>query len=112
MTHADTDNLEVSIADLSDAREQGAYVLDVRRDEEYTEAHVPGAVHIALDQLADRWGEVPKDQRVYVICASGHRSLVAAKALAEAGVDAVSVAGGTKAWLAEGRPAATGTTPG
>jgi rhodanese-related sulfurtransferase len=45
---------------------------------------------------------------VYVICASGVRSLSAADFLHSTGVDAWSVAGGTKRWLAEGRPVVAG----
>ena len=46
--------------------------------------------------------------QVYVICASGGRSMAAAAALNNAGWDTLSVAGGTKAWVAEGRPFTTG----
>ncbi|MGH9281335.1 MAG: rhodanese-like domain-containing protein, partial [Acidimicrobiales bacterium] len=50
----------------------------------------------------------PTGQKVYLICATGNRSLVAAEALNRAGWDTVSVAGGTKAWVDEGRPYETG----
>ena len=112
MSDAEPDVVEITTTDLAEARTAGAYLLDVRRDDEYTAGHVPGAVHIPLDQLPERWGEVPNDRRVHVICAVGARSLAAAKALAGAGLDAVNVAGGTKAWVAEGRPTAVGSEPG
>src|SRR2546429_7899787 len=98
------DELEVTTADLATARERGAEVLDVRTDEEWASGHVPGARHIPLDELSERSEELPTDARIYVICAGGGRSMAAAKALAGAGFDAVSVAGGTKQWIEEGRP--------
>ncbi len=95
---------EVTTDDLAAAVEVGAVVLDVRTPEEWAGGRVPGAVHIPLDELSARWEELPGDQRIYVVCAAGGRSLRAATALAGAGVDAVSVAGGTKQWAEEGRP--------
>ncbi|MBA3654781.1 MAG: rhodanese-like domain-containing protein [Actinobacteria bacterium] len=95
---------EVTTDDLAAAQGAGAGVLDVRTDEEWASGHVPGARHIPLDDLPARWEELPRDGRIYVICAAGGRSMRAATALIEAGLDAVSVAGGTKQWIDEGRP--------
>lgn len=95
---------EVTIDQLADALKDNAFILDVRRDEEYAEAHVPGVVHIPMDQLDARLDEIPKDQMIWVICAVGGRSLRVANALVQAGYDAVSVAGGTNQWVDEGRP--------
>lgn len=103
---------EVSIDELADALEGGAFALDVRMADEYLEVHVPGAVLVPLPELGGRTDEVPRDQRVYVVCAGGGRSLAAAEALNNAGWDTVSVAGGTKAWVAAGRPTISGPDPG
>ena len=99
---------EVGTEELADALESGASLVDVRMPEEYVQAHVPGAVLIPLPELRWRASEVPKGERVYLICASGSRSLAAAEALNRAGWDTVSVVGGTKAWAEEGRPIDTG----
>ena len=99
---------EVSSDELALALESGALLVDVRMPDEYAVVHVPEAVLIPLPELAVRAHEVAKDQRVYVICASGARSLAAADALNRAGWDAVSVAGGTKGWASEGRPVTRG----
>lgn len=95
---------EVGFDELAQALASGGFVVDVRTPEEYDEFRVPGAVPIPLAELGQRAQEVPKDRRVYVICASGGRSLAAAQALNNAGWQAVSVAGGTKGWASEGRP--------
>lgn len=94
---------EVSAASVPD----GAWLLDVREDDEWTAGHVPGARHIPLGQLGARTAEVPHDEVVYVICRSGGRSGRAAEALAGAGWDAVNVAGGMQDWAAAGRPMTT-----
>jgi thioredoxin 1 len=104
-------DLEVDTATLAKALDEGAVLVDVRTSEEYVEAHVPGARLVPLDQLGTRLHEIPKDQRVYVICAIGGRSYSAAEALSRAGWDAVSVVGGTKQWAEEGRPVAAGFDP-
>lgn len=95
---------EVSIDDLADAINHGAYVLDVREQEEYDEAHVPGVVLIPLGELEQRINEVEDGSRVFVICRSGARSLKGADILEANGIDAVSVAGGTMGWIDSGRP--------
>ena len=79
-------------------------MVDVRERDEYEKAHVPGVRLIPMSELQERWQEIPTDQRVYVICQAGGRSLTAATALRQAGVDAVSVAGGTGRWEAGGPP--------
>lgn len=85
----------------------GAYLLDVREDDEWNAGHAPDAVHIPLGTLGERAGEVPKDQKVYVVCRAGGRSAQAAQALNQAGWDAVNVAGGMQDWAAAERPMTT-----
>jgi rhodanese-related sulfurtransferase len=84
-----------------------AWLLDVREDDEWAAGHAPGARHIPLGQLGARSDEVPADELIYVICRSGGRSARAAQALAQAGWQAVNVAGGMQEWAAAGRPMVT-----
>ena len=86
---------------------EGAWLLDVREDDEWAAGYAPGARHIPLGQLGARVAEIPQDQAVYVICRSGVRSARAAQALAQAGWEAVNVAGGMQHWAAAGRPMAS-----
>lgn len=99
---------EVGFDELARALESGALLVDVRMPDEYAVVHVPEARLIPLPELATRAQEVAKDRRVYMICASGGRSLLAAEALNKAGWDAVSVAGGTKGWASDGRAVSRG----
>ncbi|MEU0077598.1 rhodanese-like domain-containing protein [Micromonospora tulbaghiae] len=99
---------EVNLTDFAAAHADGAVVVDVREPFEYVEGHVPGARSVPLGQLAAVAGELPRSRPVYVICASGGRSLSAAQFLTRAGIDARSVAGGTGGWARSGRAVVTG----
>jgi rhodanese-related sulfurtransferase len=95
---------EIDVVELAALREGEVPLIDVREDDEYAEARVPGAVHIPLGDVAGRVEEVPTDTTVYVICGSGPRSAKAVEHYRSLGIDAVNVAGGTRAWIAEGFP--------
>jgi len=99
---------EVDQAAFTTAHRDGATVIDVREPFEYLGGHVPGAALIPMGQLPSRVADLPRDVPVYVICASGNRSLAAAHFLASAGVDAWSVAGGTGEWARAGHPIVRG----
>jgi rhodanese-related sulfurtransferase len=103
---------EVDVEELEARKIAGAVVFDVREPDEYENAHVPGAVLVPLATVPDRLADFPTGDAVYLICASGNRSRRAAQFLRAKGVDAVNVAGGTKAWLAAGKPHARGVAPG
>ncbi|WP_149182540.1 rhodanese-like domain-containing protein [Streptomyces sp. TRM49041] len=106
---------EVDLKTFAAAWAAGALVLDVREPAEYRAGHVPGARLTPLSApatLADPALRLPTDRPVYVICASGNRSRWAADQLTALGVDARSVAEGTKGWISAGRRVATGLTPG
>lgn len=107
----ETNALEVDLDTFAAAHAAGAVVLDVRNPDEYEEGHVPGAVLIPLGELGGRQDDIPDGDPVYVICALGGRSLQATKAMVDAGYPAVSVAGGTKGWIEQGRTVVTGTKP-
>lgn len=103
--------IEVDLATFEVAYDRGAVVVDVRRPDEYESGHIPGAVHVPLEDLASRLEDVPAGDPVYVVCAVGGRSLMAAGALAGAGYNAVSVAGGTIGWVERGGQVVAGPSP-
>lgn len=39
-------------------------IIDVRTDDEYAAGHIPGALHLPGDQLAQRLAEIPRDRPV------------------------------------------------
>ncbi|KND33134.1 rhodanese-like domain-containing protein [Streptomyces acidiscabies] len=82
-------------------------VVDVRTPGEYAGGHVPGALNIPLDHLAETLPdlrEAASSGALLIVCASGNRSSQACDLLAEHGIPAVNLAGGTTAWVAQGHP--------
>lgn len=78
-------------------------VIDVREQHEWDDAHVPHAVHIPMGEIPARYSEIPDGAAI--ICASGGRSGQVVQYLEQAlGIVTLNVAGGTKAWIAEGLP--------
>ena len=86
-------------------------VLDVRRNLEWAESHIDGAVHIPLHELLARLGEVPEGE-VWVHCRSGYRSSVAASILDAAGRTVVAVDDEFDHAAGAGLPLASGAAAG
>ena len=85
----------------------GPLIIDVRETAEWDQGHLPGAVHIPRGFLESRVaGTAPdSDQEILVSCASGQRSLLAAKTLADMGFTNVSsLAGGFARWKQNNHP--------
>jgi rhodanese-related sulfurtransferase len=99
---------EIDVDELATQRAAGARVFDVREPDEYEAGHVPGAVPVPLATVPDQVGLFPSDGPVYVICAAGGRSMRACEFLRAQGVDAINIAGGTRAWITAGHAVATG----
>jgi rhodanese-related sulfurtransferase len=92
----------ISPSEAADRVAEGWMLLDVRTDDEWAEARIPGAVHIAMDQLTSRLDEVA--DRVVCVCAVGARSARVAQFLNAQGYEAVNLDGGIYAWAGDGRP--------
>ncbi|MDO9063193.1 MAG: FAD-dependent oxidoreductase [Microbacterium sp.] len=74
-----------------------ALVLDVRSRQEFATGRLPDAVNIPHTELRERLTEVTAaagDRPVRVLCASGVRSAIAHRVLAQAGFDSASLSGG------------------
>ena len=95
----------ISVSDAYSRYQNGAFVLDVRTQEEWNEFHAPNTTLIPLDQLASRLNEVPRDRQVVVVCRSGNRSQQGRDILLNAGFEQVtSMTGGLNEWRASGYP--------
>lgn len=82
-----------------------ATIIDVRGPGERQAAHIPGSVHIPLDQLADRIDRIPEDGKVIFQCHSGARSAQACAYLGQHGHEqAYNLDGGIVAWHRSGLP--------
>jgi rhodanese-related sulfurtransferase len=95
---------EISVDQAYSLYQDGAFVVDVRTQEEWDEYHLPNVPLIPLDELPNRLNELPKDEEILVICRSGNRSQEGRDILLAAGYNASSIAGGIKEWDAKGYP--------
>jgi rhodanese-related sulfurtransferase/DNA-binding transcriptional ArsR family regulator len=90
------------------ARSRRVTVLDVRPREEYAGGHIPGAVSIPLDELADRLHELPDSRQIVAYCRGAYCVLAhdAVRLLTTHGRNAVRLADGMLEWRLAGHPVA------
>ena len=99
----------LSAAQTREAVDKGASVLDVRRPEEYGEAHIPGAIHVWIEspQFANRVGLfVPAAAPVVLVVSSPTDLDRAVQGLGRIGLDAIagSLQWGMSEWKSQGQP--------
>ncbi len=88
---------EVSARDLDAMK--GMTLIDVRIDKEYRQGHIPGSIHIPLEEVGARAKKLRKDKEIVVYCQSGNRSIWAIKRLMGMGFTNLShLKGGYHAW--------------
>jgi rhodanese-related sulfurtransferase len=74
-------------------------LLDVRERHEFVAVRVPGALLYPTSSFLLRYGELPRDRPIHVICHTGSRSAAVAEFLLRNGwTDVHNVAGGMNAW--------------
>ncbi len=96
---------EISVSEAYDKYQSGAYLLDVRTQEEWDEFHAPNTTLIPLDQLSSRLNEIPHGKEIVVVCRSGNRSQQGRDILLNGGFEQVtSMQGGLNEWRASGYP--------
>lgn len=98
---------EISPADTRNELSSGV-ILDVREPSEVTAGKLPGAINIPRGVLEFKLAElppIPTGAKLIVYCQSGGRSALATEILLKLGYhQAVSMAGGFKAWSELGLP--------
>src|SRR5690348_14193252 len=102
---------QIKSIDIDEARRMlekpGAVLLDVREGDEWRQGHIPQAIGIPRGFLELRVEEKVPDHKTPVIvqCASGTRSLLAARSLRELGYENIyNLTGGFNAWKDRGLP--------
>lgn len=105
------DTTAVDTDELLRRLERGDVVLlDVRPEPEYAGGHLPGALHIPLEDLAARIGELPRDREVVAYCRGRYCVLAhdAVRLLNANGVDARRATDGVLEWRLAGVPIEAG----
>jgi rhodanese-related sulfurtransferase len=89
----DVDDVAALIAD-------GAELVDIREQNEWDEARIPGASLKPMSSINDWYQDLPRDHTVIIYCRSGQRSAQAVHALVtQAGFENVlNMTGGIIAW--------------
>jgi rhodanese-related sulfurtransferase len=95
---------EVSRDEAQKLIEDGAQLVDVRADHEWSAGRIAGAKHLPLAELAQRTAELDQERRVVLYCRGGTRSTMATDALVEAGFDAAKLSEGIVGWDEAGLP--------
>ena len=84
-------------------RDEGHVIVDVRRQDEYDEGHIPGAILIPNESIESEPPEAlpDLDQIILIYCRSGNRSKQAAQKLADMGYTNIYEFGGILDWTGE-----------
>jgi rhodanese-related sulfurtransferase len=92
---------EISVQELKRRRDAGdqPLVLDVREAWELQLACIPDVVHVPMNEIPARLGELSRDAEIIVMCHAGGRSMRVAQYLSHQGFNNVAnLAGGISAW--------------
>lgn len=84
-------------------KNDGHVIVDVRRQDEYDEGHIPGAVLIPNESITDKQPEQLPDlnQVILIYCRSGRRSKEASQKLADMGYTNIYEFSGINTWNGE-----------
>ena len=103
----EVDSLESITADdlVANLEKYGSdSVLDVRRPGEFAAEHIKDVESVPLDFINEYMGDLDRQKKYFVYCASGYRSIIAASILKSRGFEnIVDVKGGFKAIQATGK---------
>ena len=60
-------------------------ILDVRRESEFKNKHIEGAINIPLSNLKEKAQDIKQSDNLYIHCAAGYRSVIAISILRKMG---------------------------
>ena len=103
--YADPDQLQLLIS----KKAEPYYLVDVRTNDEYQRGHIPTAINIPFDTIADNPPTPYKSTLIVVYCASGVRSAKAKQSLDRLGYLRVVDFGSISRWKGS---SISGTYPG
>lgn len=92
----------LALSELKEHITSGVVAVDVRSEEEYSEAHLPQAVNIPLNILAIKSRLLAKDKLYIFYCDTGRRSRAAAHLLAQHGYKTLALDNCSQLFTAQG----------
>lgn len=89
----------INPSELATCINDGAVVLDVRTEAEYFIRAIPGSLNIPFNELSTRYGEIPRDRKLILVCKVGKRAYLNLQKLKSLGfTDLAVLEGGTEAY--------------
>lgn len=89
-------------------RKDDFLLIDLRDEEDRQAGWIKGSTHLDMEELADRYQELPKDKKIVLQCLFGKQGYMAARFLASKGYkteNLVKLDGGfVDGWLKAGYP--------
>ena len=95
---------EISVNRLKRLQDEKAefILLDVRENFEVNISKIPGSIHIPMDQIPNRLGELDSKKDIIIYCKSGVRSASVCEYLINKNFKSLkNVKGGIKSWSLE-----------
>ena len=98
-TGKETDTIDsISATEFAEINNPDIAILDVRKPSEFEAEHIDGAENVPLDYINETFGDLNKNQKYYIHCAGGYRSMIFASILKARGFEnVVDIQGGFKA---------------
>jgi rhodanese-related sulfurtransferase len=99
-------SMSTTVSEFREASAAGKrpFLVDVRSGGEFGAEHIPGAVHIPLEEIEARVDDIPAEGPVVLVCHSGDRSAMARELILPQRPQAETLEGGTEAWKEAGLP--------
>jgi len=97
---------QLSVHELHQGIEKGKVpqIVDVRRETEWENGHIPGAKNIYVADLLERVRELDREKPVVTYCGTGYRASIASSLLEKAGFEVKNIPGSMSAWRQAGFP--------
>lgn len=91
--------------ELGSRSSSGTMLIDVRTVLEHENGHIPGSLHIPVDELRERLGELDPAKEIWVYCQVGLRGYTASRILLQKGFSVRNLTGGYKSYqMAQYKP--------
>ncbi|UQZ33399.1 CoA-disulfide reductase [Paenibacillus sp. PK3_47] len=98
--------------DLATRNSGQTILVDVRSEIEHNNGHIPGSVHIPVDELRSRLSELDPAKEIWVYCQVGLRGYTASRILQQKGYRVRNLTGGYKTYkMSNYTPSGNLTTP-
>jgi rhodanese-related sulfurtransferase len=103
---------ETNVHEINKRQKEGQsfYLVDVREDNEWNAAHLPGAIHLGRGIIERDIEKTIPDHNAEIVlyCGGGYRSALAADNLQKMGyTNVISMDGGFRVWKESGYPLET-----